>query len=820
MKPTEKSVSKGKKKVRNSKPGKITKSRKEARKEQRKQKKLAKAAYFQRKKEPIEGQVVAKRVSEEKGNKESKNVTEKKTKKLVTEEKRQREFERKKRQRRRQQLKEENLKEDRIIKRLEKQLKLNKKKSKTVPKSFVADGLDYLLDFCMDEDRSRILQTERQLLEDELDTEFKKDFTMVTGEEMSEDAEEGDTELEGEKNGEEKDENSVDNNSTDDLTDSSETDDDDDDDVSNELPKQKLKREGRNREKGKVSDSTSSSDVDEIMEMKTDEEEDAENNDDETWEDIYGRKRDRKGSVIQDGSKYIPPGARRTSSNVDEEKLLALRRRLKGALNRLAEHNIHSITNQVEELYMTNSRNDMNEMLSKLMIEALVAPVLTPDRLVSEHIMLIAILHANVGVEVGAHFLLKLVKMCDEMLKQSCDIENKQLDNLILMISHLYNFKIYGHGLLYQIMEKLSTKFTEKEIELILLILRTVGFPLRKDDPIALKDFIQKLQQRASQEKGDNARVKFMLDVLLAIKNNNVNKIPQYDPSHVAHLKKLMKSVLRKGNTVTQFNVSLEDLLNADERGKWWVVGSAWCGTIGTAEQTKKKKDGNLIFGQKIMELARKQRMNTDTRKNIFCVLMTAEDYLDAFEKLHHLGLKDQQEREVIHVLIHCCLQESKFNPYYAVLAQKLCEYNRKYQLTIQYALWDKIKTLQDYNSQQLSNLARFLTYLFMERSLPFSVLKVVHFAELDKYTMRLLRQTILGILLHENEEACYQVFERVSMSPQLHSFRESLRLFISHFLLKNINSSDALNEKEALLKKRAEAVDKILISRGSMQIF
>lgn len=72
--------------------------------------------------------------------------------------------------------------------------------------------------------------------------------------------------------------------------------------------------------------------------------------------------------------------------------------------------------------------------------------------------------------------------------------------------------------------------------------------------------------------------------------------------------------------------------------------------------------------------------MNTDTRRNIFCILMTAEDYMDAFEKLHHLGLKDQQAREIIYVIMDCCLQEKKFNPYYAVLAQKFCDYDRKNQ--------------------------------------------------------------------------------------------------------------------------------------------
>lgn len=52
-----------------------------------------------------------------------------------------------------------------------------------------------------------------------------------------------------------------------------------------------------------------------------------------------------------------------------------------------------------------------------------------------------------------------------------------------------------------------------------------------------------------------------MLDVLLAIKNNNMSKIPQYDPARIEHLKKILKSFIHKGNSVTQFNVTLEDLL-------------------------------------------------------------------------------------------------------------------------------------------------------------------------------------------------------------------------------------------------------------------
>lgn len=92
---------------------------------------------------------------------------------------------------------------------------------------------------------------------------------------------------------------------------------------------------------------------------------------------------------------------------------------------------------------MSNSRNDINVLLSKLIIEIIVTPVLAPNQLISEYMMLITILHANVGIEVGTHFLLTAVKKLQQLLKEECyNVENKELDNIILMISHLYNFKV------------------------------------------------------------------------------------------------------------------------------------------------------------------------------------------------------------------------------------------------------------------------------------------------------------------------------------------------------------------------------------------
>ncbi|XP_018405133.1 PREDICTED: nucleolar MIF4G domain-containing protein 1 homolog [Cyphomyrmex costatus] len=792
----------------------IQKTRKQLRKEKRQQKKTNRAMYYQKKKSKNQSEQTLEisRINsdkslkiKEKNNVERAPPTQKRQKLKDMKVEKMQKIAKKQRI---IQLKQANLDEDRVIKQLGKQLKLNKQKSKSVPKSFVSDGLDYLLDFCDSENRSHIVETEKQLLETGLSKEFEEDLNMAIGED--------DTEDENEKHDEEDsiddDEDSEQDSENESLLSNESLIQDNSGDISLEKTNTiniKSKKYTANEKEEIVSKESTHSDTSEQPD-------DNEN----LWEDIYGRQRDKKGNIVI--KKYVPPAVRIESNNIacDNGKISRLKKQIKGVLNRLAEQNMHTIANQVEEMYMSNSRNDMNVMLSTLIMESIVAPILTPDRLICEHMMLIAILHANVGTEVGAHFLLTIVKKLHHMLEESHYVENKELDNIILIISHLYNFKVYGHRLLYQILEKLATKFTEKEIELILLILRTVGFQLRKDDPIALKELVLNLQQKANNTALENSRVKFMLDILLAIKNNNMSKIPQYDPSRIEHLKKILKNFIHKGNIVTQFNVTLEDLLEADERGKWWIVGSAWSGLKDIGKLEKNSEDKKQKYSEDILELARKQRMNTDVRRDIFCILMTAEDYLDAFEKIHHLGLKNQQQREIIHVILNCCIQEKKFNPYYTVLAQRLCDSDRKYQLTIQYALWDKLKTLDDLNTKQLTNLAKFLTLLFLGKGLPLSILKVIQFTELDKLTMRLVRQIMLGILLHENEEACLEVFGKISLSPKLQTFRESLRLFINHFLVKNICAAENLQEHSELLKKRAELINKLLSTRESKLIF
>jgi hypothetical protein len=46
--------------------------------------------------------------------------------------------------------------------------------------------------------------------------------------------------------------------------------------------------------------------------------------------------------------------------------------------------------------------------------------------------------------------------------------------------------------------------------------------------------------------------------------------------------------------------------------------------------------------------------------------------------------LFNMQDREIIRVIVDCCLQEKMFNKYYTVLASKLCSHEKNHKFSLQ----------------------------------------------------------------------------------------------------------------------------------------
>ncbi|KAL6956520.1 hypothetical protein U1Q18_042439 [Sarracenia purpurea var. burkii] len=126
--------------------------------------------------------------------------------------------------------------------------------------------------------------------------------------------------------------------------------------------------------------------------------------------------------------------------------------------------------------------------------------------------------------------------------------------------------------------------------------------------------------------------------------------------------------------------------------------------------------DDILIRGLKWSRLLDpgKKGMNTDVRRAIFCVIMSGEDYIDAFEKLLRLNLQGKQDREIMRVLVDCCLQEKVFNKYYSVLAMKLCSHDKNHKITLQYCIWDHYKGLESMQLLRSRNLSKFVSDMIL----------------------------------------------------------------------------------------------------------
>ncbi|XP_069816604.1 nucleolar MIF4G domain-containing protein 1 [Dendropsophus ebraccatus] len=699
---------------------------------------------------------------------------------------------------RRKALLEANEREEKEIKRLEKSLRMNKRRSKSsLPQAFTQDGLDYILGvlepgaatFGLYDDGEEEMNTADKLHRLSEQPEEEEESEREEEESESEEGSDGEGHSDG---GEDMEEDDGEKGSSEEEEQSEEEE---------ETIEQELEESGEDAGQEEEDDQSEGA---------------SQGSDDENVEEPLN-----KTAPDQD-NKYVPPHLRQTSEAADakrREELERLRKSVKGLMNRLSEPNMASIRGQLEELYMTNSRKDMNDVLSGVLLNACITPAKMPDRLMMEHVLLISILHHTVGIEVGAHILETVVKQFHDQYEDVTD--SKECDNLITFIGHLYNFHVVDSRLVFDILKMLVSMFTERNIELILLLLKNVGFSLRKDDALALKELICEAQNKAGsvdKKFQDQSRVRFMLEIMLALKNNDMRKIPGYDPEPVEKLRKLQRSLVHNSvsGSDTRLRVSLENILEADKVGRWWIVGSSWSGApmIG---QSSSKGSAPAVgkVSAKIMDLARKQRMNTDIRRNIFCVVMTSEDYLDAFEKLLKLGLKDHQEREIVHVLIDCCLQEKTYNPFYAFLSSKFCEYDRRFLMTFQFSMWDKFRDLGSLSASTFSNLTLFLGQLLKSKSLPLSIFKVIEFSELDKIKVSFLRQVLFKLLMDSEPDDLAVIFGKISDNPKLGMLREGLKLFISHFLLKNVRAQKTAEEAE-LLTQRADLAVKALQAKES----
>jgi nucleolar MIF4G domain-containing protein 1 len=533
--------------------------------------------------------------------------------------------------------------------------------------------------------------------------------------------------------------------------------------------------------------------------------------------------------------KCIPPSLRKAASS-DSEALVRLRRRTQGLVNRLTEANLISILEDIEKLYRDNPRQHVTSTLVDILLISVCEPTSLPDTLIILPAGFIAAIYKVIGTDFGAKAIQRIVELFDEHYVRATNVvqdgpaaattdSSKETSNLIMLLSEMYNFQVVGSNLIFDYIRQFLGKLSELNAELLLKIIRMSGPQLRQDDPSSLKDIVAILRPAVTSigEENLSVRTRFMIETINDLKNNRMKTggaVSAVTSEHTIRMKKILGSLNTRTIKASEpLRIGLKDIQDSDKKGKWWLVGASWSGNMadqdigpGILEATSRtalpiEDVGTSDFGQ----LAREQRMNTDIRRAIFVAIMSATDYQDAYLRLTKLKLKKVQEFEIPKVLIHCSGAEKMYNPYYTLIAKKVCG-DRRLKTAFQYCLWDLFKRMGESNNEddavqddediletrQIVNLAKMFGALLVEGGLGLGVLKNLNLSYLQTKTKTFMEVLFITVLLQSqrqaeskrDEQAVVNIFTKAKDIPQL-------VIGLRYFLRKIVSKTDIAGGKE-----------------------
>ncbi|KAL4751625.1 hypothetical protein BDW72DRAFT_173385 [Aspergillus terricola var. indicus] len=552
--------------------------------------------------------------------------------------------------------------------------------------------------------------------------------------------------------------------------------------------------------------------------------------------------------------KYIPPSLRATS-NSESESLTRLRRQAQGQLNKLSEANLVSILAEFEKLYREYPRQNVTSTLITLLFGLICERSALQDTFIILHAGFIAAVYKVMGMDFGAEIVQKIVETFDAGGDERGKFEGKEMINLISLLSQLYNFHVVGSTLVFDYIRLFLQDINEDNTELLLKVIRSSGPQLRQDDPSSLKDIVLLIQPAVAKAgtASLSVRTKFMIDTITDLKNNRLKSAANSTiaSEHITKMRKILGSLnnSRVIRATEPISISRSDIHNSSKKGKWWLVGASWKEDplesarqelsslpVANTHQATVVADDDSDAEPDYASIAKAHRMNTDVRRSIFVAIMSATDYQDAHVRLLKLRLKRAQEFEIPRVLTHCAMEEDAHNPYYTLIARRLCgELGRRIKMSFMFTLWNIFKRMGEsgdmddddedgstlhgedeenpLSMKSVVNLAKMYASLIADGTLTLGILKTLNFAYLQPKTTAFVEVLMISIIQQSqkqkknkkskskledslDEQPLVEIFMKTEDTPQI------IKGCI-FFLRKVVAKTDIVaSEKEAVMVK------------------
>jgi len=552
-------------------------------------------------------------------------------------------------------------------------------------------------------------------------------------------------------------------------------------DFLNEDESEEEEEEEEEEESEEEMDAEESQDDDEELDEEEDEEGGEEEEEEEETQEAF--------VPAATAGKYIPPAvrARMEAAAGKSPGFEQCARQIRGLMNRMGESNVAGIVNDVAELAQKFPRLEVCDAATKEIMTALTEGPRASDQYTAAIAAFVAGIAGSIGPEAGARFGSAL---CIKLEQEQMEEKARSCSNIVNVLARLYTCGLFPSACCYGFLVTLAKSLSELDSTLMLTLLRIAGSRLRSEDPVGMKEFILALQARVAElqkERGDgedggalSKRARLMLEMVIDLKNNKKRDSSQDVGKDQWGFPVVLSKWLRGTNmgeaTVALRALTYNKLINTEnQKGQWWLpdaTGTAEWFAARAAQGAIAEQAGKTREGGELLQLAKKMRMNTETRRAIFCVIMGADDFADALERLLRLPLADKQDREIPRVLLECCLQEKAYNPYYEVLATKLIERQRAHRLTFQLCIWDQLKEIDDASTsvRRISNIARFFAGLVLSGAIALTALKAMEFGVDIGPRVSLHHKLFLQAMLDDRTRtsSADALFQKIATHPEL----------------------------------------------------
>lgn len=489
--------------------------------------------------------------------------------------------------------------------------------------------------------------------------------------------------------------------------------------------------------------------------------------------------------------KYIPPSRRHGGAGSEHQAQSHLQKRLRGLVNRLTDANIISILQSVEEIYQSNARGEVTEILT----DSILAQMRRAESLNDQFFVLVggfsAAVYKITGSSFGSHMVRRVVNEFGEYYGQASDHGGshqgltKESSNFLTFLTQLYVFDVIGCRIIFDFMEKLLDSLSELNVELLLRVCRMAGKLLRRDDPQALKHVSYVLNSSVNKLGYTNVsvRTKFMIETIQGLKNSKP-RAKGMDSAivseHVLRMKKRLgelKSQSRRLEGLAPMGIGLKDIETIDKHGRWWLVGAS-VPTYHDAEERAKiisaaaESGHDNTLDDEDMDFvlpdypskAKAQGLNTTAQVAIFTAIMSALNYEHGYRQFVGLKLKRDEQLEITRVLVQCVGSEPSYNEYYALVGGQACV-NSRIRFAFQDRLWKTFRNLGESlfgegaeadevsggeglrSERRLGNMAQFYASLVANGHLSISLLKPLDLPGLNQWSALFVELFLLSLL-------------------------------------------------------------------------